>query len=188
MKEIWINLLQTSLKEIRENSLNLQLTNESEFQGKLSSLISIKANDQNDILVKTQTPWYLNGLQPIKPKFYIDISFFKKSIFELDYNNPNHRRKGFHYTDLSFAIMLKFVKPPFKLTSIAEDIDKLKIFSNETEPDAHLHTPVFIFYAIDEKWFEKAKNQVIEALEKSDENFKNRFVGFGISPESYSKF
>lgn len=188
MKEIWINLLQTSLNEIRENSLNLQLTNESEFQGKLSSLISLKSNDQNDILVKTQTPWYDKDLPSYKPKFYFDISFFKKSAFELNFNDPNHRRKGFRYTDLSFAIMLKFVKPPFKLTSITEDIEKLKVFSNETEPDANLHTPIFIFYAVDEKWFEKAKNQVIEALEKSDENFKNRFVGFGISPESYSKF
>ncbi|MCB9427063.1 MAG: hypothetical protein H6584_08585 [Flavobacteriales bacterium] len=188
MKEKWINVLRISLKEIRHNSKNLQLTNEAEFEAELLRLIKHESNDQNDILFKAQTPWYDKDFPPTKPKFYFDVSFFKKSVFELNFNNLTHRPKGYRYEDMSFAIMLKFVKPTFALSSITEDIEKLQVFANETAPEANLHTPVFIFYAIDEKWFEKAKNQVIKTLEKSDENFKNRFIGYGVSPQSYYEF
>lgn len=165
----------TVLKNVLEQTNNFsKLVNEDHLKTVLVEKLNGKADIENDMLIQTEIPWYDRNEPGRKLKHYIDIVILRKGVFEMDFSNPDYRRKGYHYNSHSMAVMLKFVKPKFEKIKLKEDLDKLKYFAEETNPEEN--KPVFIIYCVNEKLYLKTIDQIKNYMDSYEDSFKNRIL------------
>jgi hypothetical protein len=176
----WTTILDNSLKELRTQYFmdERAIINEDDLKYKVRQFIEKASNEVNDILVKPEVPWYDKNAAELKPKFYFDLTVFRNSIFELRLRDQAMRRKGYYYNDNSLAIMLKFVKPAFNFSEISNDIEKLKVFADETEEQANLHKPILIIGITDDHLYKQTEEKIVSSLKGYENNYLSRLTIF----------
>jgi len=185
----WINLLENSLIELKNEFFidHRTVINEDDLKYKVRNSLEKLANIENDILVKPEVPWYDKDAPGLNPKFFFDLVVFRNSIFELRLRDQQLRRKGYYYDDNSLAIMLKFVKPTFNFNEIKEDIEKLEVFSNETEEDVNRHKPILIIGITDDRLYRLTEEKIVSVLKDYDNVFLSRLTIFYFNQTKFER-
>jgi hypothetical protein len=185
----WTTILDASLKELKTGYLEdeREIINEHDLKYKVRQFIEKVANIENDILVKPEVPWYDKNSEVLRPKFYFDLAVFRKSVFQLRLRDQAMRRKGFNYNDNSLAIMLKFVKPTFNFSEIDEDIEKLKVFADETMRQANQHKPILIIGITDDRLYKQTEAKIISTLKNYDNHFLSRLTIFYFNQTKFER-
>jgi hypothetical protein len=189
MLDKWNEILETSLRklQIEYSQDERTLINEDDLKYKVRQSIENAANTDNDILVKPEVPWYDKDAIELRPKFYLDLTVFRNSVFELRLRDQAMRRKGYYYNDNSLAIMLKFVKPTFNFSEIAEDIGKLKIFADETSEQANQHKPILIIGITDNRLYKQTEEKILSSLRKYDNTYLSRLTIFFFNQTKFER-
>lgn len=189
MLENWNNILESSLRKLQTEYSQDERTliNEHDLKYKVRQAIEKYANADNDILVKPEVPWYDKDATELRPKFYFDLTVFRNSIFQLRMRDQAMRRKGYYYNDNSLAIMLKFVKPTFNFSEITEDIEKLKIFSDETAEQANQHKPILIIGITDDILYKQTEERIISALKPYENDYLSRLTIFYFNQKQFER-
>lgn len=185
----WTTILDTSLKELKTQYSEDERTliNEDDLKYKVRQFIENASNADNDILVKPEVPWYDKDTTGLKPKFYFDLTVFRNSVFELRLRDQAMRRKGYYYNDNSLAIMLKFVKPTFNFSEISDDIQKLKVFADETEEQADQHKPILIIGITDDHLYKQTEEKIVSSLKDYDNNYLSRLTIFYFNQTKFER-
>ncbi len=186
----WTNIIENAVKDLQEiySKDENSIINEDDLKYKVRQEIEKKATAESDMLLKPEVPWYDKDAPGYRPKFYFDLTIFKKSIFELRMRDQAMRRKGYYYNDNSIAVMLKFVKPDFRFSEIKDDIDKLVVFSTETKEEADNHKPLLIVAATDNRLFEQVENSIVNAVASIDQNEINRITILYFNRNKFKKY
>jgi|GEM_PF-4030316 len=185
----WTSILDTSLRELKnEYSIDQRaIINEDDLKYKVRNSIEKIANTDNDILVKPEVPWYDKDSVQLKPKFYFDLTVFRNTIFQLRLHDQSMRRKGYYYNDNSLAIMLKFIKPSFDFSEISKDIEKLKVFSDETKEQSNQHKPILIIGITDDQLYMQAEEKIASTLKDYDNIFLSRLTIFYFNQTKFER-
>jgi hypothetical protein len=185
MIEIWTDILETAMKNLQTKyaiDVN-EIINENDLKYKVRQHLEALANDENDMLVKPEVPWYDSNQPGHRVRFYFDLTIFKKSAFSLQFRDKTLRNKGYYYDDCSLAIMKKFAKPHFNFAEITDDLDKLQIFANETSGQFEKHKPVLIIGCSDKILYEQASKRLADNLKNYDDIFLKRLSIFLLSQD-----
>jgi hypothetical protein len=185
----WTSILDTSLRELKnEYSIDQRsIINEDDLKYKVRNSIEKIANTDNDILVKPEVPWYDKDSVQLKPKFYFDLTIFRNTVFQLRLRDQSMQRKGYYYNDNSLAIMLKFIKPSFDFSEISKDIEKLKVFSDETKEQSNQHKPILIIGITDDRLYKLAEEKIASTLKDYDNIFLSRLTIFYFNQTKFER-
>jgi hypothetical protein len=190
MINLWTNLFEKAMEDLRINYSNDDRTiiNEYDFKCQLRNHLESLATNENDMLIKPEVPWYDKDKPNQTVKFYFDLVVLKKSAFNIHFRDRTLRNKGYYYNDHSLAIMQKFTKPGFNFAELTEDLNKLKIFSDETKEESNKNKPILAVCCSDIRLYDQAAEHIKKSLTNYNVEFLRRLTVFIISPDKLSKF
>ena len=177
MIQNWISTLISSIEKLKEEyKLDTRtIINEDDLKFGIRNKLHL-VDDEKDMLIKPEVPWYDQDFLGKQVKFYFDLAILKKSVFELQFRNATLNNKGYYYDDISLAIMMKFAKPNFRFAEIGEDLDKLRIFAIQTAKEADKQCPCLIIGCSDEILYQQSITVLSNELKRFTEEIIKRFV------------
>jgi hypothetical protein len=175
MINTWISELESAIKKLQQHySSDIRtIINEDDLKYGIRENLEISAA-KNDMLIKSEVPWYERDSQIKQVKFYFDLAILKKSIFNLEFRNASLNNKGYYYDDISIAIMLKFAKPNFKLAEIGDDLNKLKLFCKNVSDDVEKQKPYLIIACSDKTLYDSVSAVLANELKKFNNDYIKR--------------